>query len=203
MRRVFVLAVTAGFICMCVARGEAFTFGKKKQEPAKTGATQEAAAAKAPETPKAAPKAEVAAPPKIDKVQKESIEFKRKLQEKKRGELNNTEWELDLMPMSGKGNKESETIVFKNNQVSLLGYGRRGFPTTNYTVTVQDDGSVVWETMQTSEKAGIAFLRGEIDAGMQNMRGVLSHRINDTTSQDFSFISTGKKTIAAEPPQEK
>jgi hypothetical protein len=210
MRRVFLLAVTASFIFMCISSGEAFLFGKKKQEPAaQTNVNQ--ASATAPQAPVAskeeAPKAEVAkaepVKPKIDKTQKEAIEFKRKLMEKKRNELNNTEWQIELAPMSGKGNKEGETVVFKNNQVSLVGYGKRGFPTTNYTLTVQDDGSAVWETMQTSEKSGIAFLRGEIDAAIQNMRGVLSHRIDEATAEDYSFVSTSKKSISPAPPQEE
>ena len=205
MRRVCLLAVTASFIFMCSSSGEAFLFGKKKEEPAAQANVNQAPAVapQAQETPKAeVPKVEPAKP-KIDKTQKEAIEFKRKLMEKKRGDLNNTEWQIELAPMSGKGNKEGETVVFKNNQVSLVGYGKRGFPTTNYTLTVQDDGSLVWETMQTSEKSGIAFLRGEIDAAAQNMRGVLSHRIDDTTAEDYSFVSTSKKSISAEPPQEK
>jgi hypothetical protein len=196
---------------MCVSSGEAFWFGKKKDEQPAAQTNVNQAPAVAPQAPAAskveAPKAEVAkvepAKPKMDKTQKEAIEFKRKLMEKKRSELNNTEWQIELVPMSGKGNKEGETVVFKNNQVSLVGYGKRGFPTTNYTLTVQDDGSLVWETMQTSEKSGIAFLRGEIDAAAQNMRGVLSHRIDDTTAEDYSFVSTGKKSITPEPPQEK
>ena len=69
-----------------------------------------------------------------------------------------------MTPLGGKGKKEAETVVFKDNQVSFVSYGKKGFPSTNFTLSVQDDGMVVWETMQTSEKAGHHVLERR-DAG--------------------------------------
>jgi hypothetical protein len=124
-----------------------------------------------------------------------TAEAKRALIEKKRKLLNNTEWEIELSPLSGKGRKQSDIITFNNNQVSSKDLVRRGFSATNYTLTILDDGKVVWETMQTSEKSGIVFWRGELDMNIEEMHGILSHRIDDKRSRDYSFLSISKKAI--------
>ncbi|MCX5708001.1 MAG: hypothetical protein NTY14_03350, partial [Candidatus Omnitrophica bacterium] len=107
----------------------------------------------------------------------------------------NTEWPIDLTLMTAKGKKEIDAISFTNNQVAIAGFVKKGFPTTNFTLTVQEDGSVIWETMQTSEKSGIAFWRGELDSKMQVMRGVVSHQIDANKKLDYSFVSTARKNI--------
>jgi hypothetical protein len=69
---------------------------------------------------------------------------------------------------------------------------------TNYTLTIQDDGKVVWETMQTSEKAGIVFRRREIDLNIEKMQGILSQRIDDKTTRDYAFVSVSKKATESQ-----
>jgi hypothetical protein len=80
----------------------------------------------------------------------------------------------------------------------MSGYSKRGFQATNYSLSIQGDGTFVWETMQTSEKSGIAFWRGEISADMQSMRGILSHQISDKNKEEYSFVSTAKKNASLE-----
>ncbi|MDD5348015.1 MAG: hypothetical protein PHT59_05315, partial [Candidatus Omnitrophica bacterium] len=113
----------------------------------------------------------------------------------KMNELNNTEWQIELVPLTGKGKKEFDAVIFRNNQVSIASYSKKGFPTTNYTLTIQGDGRITWETMQTSEKAGVAFWRGDLDAKMQTMSGVVSYQVTKTARNDFSFVSTSKKEV--------
>jgi hypothetical protein len=103
-----------------------------------------------------------------------------------------------MTPLSGKGKKESETVTFKNNQVMMAGYSKKGFPMTNITLTVQDDGTVIWETMQTSEKSGICFWRGEMDKTLMTMRGVMSHSIDEKNKIDYSLQSIARKSIPAD-----
>jgi hypothetical protein len=194
-----VLSLVAG-----VSSAQAASKGKKKadaaaqqaQAVAVPAATQvpQAAVVAAPE----APKVEVpAAPaPQIDKAKQEALAAKRALIERKRKELNNTEWDIELNASSGKEKKISDVLAFANNQVSCAGYVKKGFPVTNYTITVQDDGSLIIETMQTSEKSGTAFWRCELDPALQIMRGVLSlHTDDDKVISDYSFISINKKII--------
>ena len=54
--------------------------------------------------------------------------------------------------------------------MSFAGFGKKGFPSTNITLTVQPDGSLIWETMQTSEKSGICFWRGEMDKALERLQ---------------------------------
>ena len=196
MRQVLIWAIMAGFFLTYSSKAEAFLFGKKKDQPAESSDQAQAAAAGQPAAKAAQVKQET---PKKTEKQAEAIEAKKKLSDKKRSDLNNTEWPIDLTGITGKEKKETDTVVFKNGQVMLTGYSKKGFPATNFTLTLQDDGSAVWETMQTSEKSGVAFWRGEIDPQMQGMRGVLSLRVDDKTSHDYSFVSTGKKDIVPEP----
>ena len=203
MRRILVLVLAVCFSLTVAPSAQAFLFGKKDKAQS-SEAPQAVQAAQSAPAPKAESAQKPAAPaPKMDKATLESLNAKRLLSDKKKAALNNTEWELSMTPMSGKGNKEEDTLVFANNQISFPGYAKRGFPKTNYTLTVQDNGSVVWETMQTSEKSGTTFWRGELDAEMQTMRGVLSHQQADGASKDFSFASTSKKAIAAPEEKEK
>ncbi|MFH1339065.1 MAG: hypothetical protein ABIH40_04425 [Candidatus Omnitrophota bacterium] len=192
MRRIVFTVLILCFLISYVSESEAF-WGKKKkaEEPAKVEEVK-------PEVKKAKPPAEEKkeAERKVEVVPA-TADAKRALLEKKQKLLNNTEWEIELSPLSGKGKKESDTLTFSNNQVSSKDLIRRGFSASNYTLSMQDDGNVVWETMQSSEKAGIAFWRGEIDPNVERMQGILSHRIDDKTTRDNTFVSVGKKAIEA------
>jgi len=139
--------------------------------------------------------------PKADKAIEKELKDKRDAVAKKMNMLNNTEWQIEMAPMAAaaaKAKKEIEIVTFKNSQVTFTGFGKKGFPTTNLTLTIQDDGSVIWETMQTSEKNGVCFWRGELDKTMMNMRGVLSHKVDAKTKLDYSFASTARKAIPAD-----
>lgn len=189
MKRLVVLSAGICFVVACHTDAQAW-FGKKKPEVA--GEQQSESAS----VPAASKKDSSKAVSKDEKAKQEAVAAKRQLEEKKRREIANTEWQIELTPLSGKGKKESETVIFKDNQVGFVSYGKKGFPATNFTLSVQDDGLVVWETMQTSEKAGIAFWRGEMPDA-QTMRGIFSYHPDEKTTIDYSFISTGKKSTLA------
>jgi len=191
MKRVGIVVACLCFVLVSMGSANAW-FGSKKKE----GTVEAPAAEKASQT-----KAKAAAPvasPTIDKALEKELKDKREAVQKKMALLNNSEWLIELTPLSGKGKKETETVTFKNNQVLIAGYSKKGFPATNLTLTVQDDGTTIWETMQTSEKSGICFWRGEMDKPMAAMRGVLSHKIDDKTKQDYSFSSVSRKTVPAD-----
>jgi hypothetical protein len=188
MRRSAFLLVAFCFILINLTPAQAWIFGKKKAEPQPV-AEETAAPVKSVEKAKPAPVSQ------SDKAREEALKVKKAQAQRKLSELNNTEWAIDLTSMTAKGKKETDIVSFKNNQVVIAGFAKKGFPTTNFTLTVQEDGTVIWETMQTSEKSGIAFWRGELDAKMQVMRGVVSWQIDPNKKQDYSFASTGKKII--------
>lgn len=199
MKRVGILVITA---CFVMVSGSAYAawFGKKKAQEGDQPVVQSEQKASEQKAVPAVPAAPSA--PKADKAIEKELKERRDAVAKKMNMLNNTEWQIEMTPMaapSGKApKKEIEFVTFKNNQVSFSGFGKKGFPTTNLTLTIQDDGSVIWETMQTSEKSGVCFWRGELDKGMMNMRGVLSHKIDAKTKTDYTFVSTSRKSIPAD-----
>ena len=188
MKKSAVVLVGLCFILINLTSAQAWIFGKKKAESEAT--TEETAApVKAMEKTKPAPVSQ------SDKARSEELKVKKAQAQRKLNELNNTEWSIDLTAMTAKGKKEIDVISFTNKQVAIAGFVKKGFPTTNFTLTVQEDGSVIWETMQTSDKSGIAFWRGELDSKMQVMRGVVSHQIDQNKKTDYSFVSSAKRNI--------
>lgn len=109
---------------------------------------------------------------------------------KKKAELNGTAWTIEMRPMSSKGRTEKDVISFSQDKVMSNNLATLGYMATNFTVRLEDDGTVVWETMQTSEKDGQAFWRGDIKDGV--MRGVLSKRDKKNRAYDFNFVSVTK-----------
>jgi len=107
---------------------------------------------------------------------------------KKKAELNGKEWTVELKPMSGKGKAETDVISFAEDKVMSKNLTALGYSATNFTVRLEEDGTVIWETMQTSEKDGMAFWRGDIGTDGV-MRGVLSKRDKKDNAYDFSFVS--------------
>jgi len=108
----------------------------------------------------------------------------------RKAELNGTEWNVQMRPMEGKGKAEADVISFSEDKVMSKNLSNAGFPATNFSVRMQDDGTLTWETMQVSEKEGTAFWRGDIRDGV--MTGVLSKRDKKERTVDFNFISTPK-----------
>jgi hypothetical protein len=108
---------------------------------------------------------------------------------KKKAEVNNTIWVVEISPMSGKGKAEKDVISFADNKVGSKNMGARGFAATNYSMRLLDDNETyTWETMQVSEKEGVAFWRGDIGPdGI--MRGVVSIRNKKEIVSDFNFHS--------------
>lgn len=184
-------SMTVGLVVVLVAavQADAGLFGSSKKKAAEQTNVEEQAAPAKQET--------TAAEKKAEKAREAQLKNAREQQQKKLAELNNTEWQIEMTPLSGKGKKEIDTVTFSANQVAIAGYVKKGFAATNFTLTVQEDGMVVWETMQTSDKAGTAFWRGEVERSMQTMRGIVSYQVDDKTKHDFSFISTARKAIPA------
>jgi len=187
MKKLMALVAVCTFIFLTSTEVYAWFGAKKKDGKEETVQTQDQA--------KQGQQIKKEEPKKIDKAKEQSEKERKALTERKLNELNNTEWQIELSSLSGKGKKDNDIVQFKNKQVYIGNFSKRGFPATNFTLTVQQDGSIVWETMQTSDKSGIAFWRGEMDAAMQTMRGILSHQIDEKTKEDFSFISLNKRSI--------
>ncbi len=189
-----VIVMVLCFLSFSVSQSLAF-WGKSKQkaeESTEVEVKEETTKADVVKQEKKAVKKAVKSKPQ--KVSKE-IKQRRALVQRKRKQMENIEWTISVNLLSGKGKKQTDTLTFSNNQVVSANLTQEGFPATNYSLTVQDNGVLIWETMQTSANGSITFWRGEVDASIQEMRGVLSRHVDDATSQDYSFISTSKKAV--------
>ena len=99
--------------------------------------------------------------------------------------LDDTEWEVKLTPISG-GGQIADTISFIQGKFFSGRLNTSGYLASNYSLTIEDSGKIIWETMQTGSD-GTASWRGEIDG--DKMQGILSLRSQDGQTQDFSFMS--------------
>ena len=115
--------------------------------------------------------------------------------------LDGTRWSLTVTPMGEKpGKPQQDTVTFTGPQVRSEHLTKEGYSSSNFTLRLEDDGSAVWETMQGKEGGHLAFWRGNVQSG--TMRGVLSKRMADGTSTDFSFSGTQLPAEAVLPATE-
>ncbi len=120
---------------------------------------------------------------------------------KKKAELNGTEWNIKLTPMGGgHGKAENDVLSFVNDKVTSKNLEQSGYVSTNFSVRLLEDGTFTWETMQTSEKEGVAFWRGDISPDGV-MRGVISKRDKKDNASDFNFVSVSTHKVAPVEPQ--
>jgi hypothetical protein len=89
----------------------------------------------------------------------------------------------------GKEQLIKDKIKFQEKTFESYYFANRGFNRSNYTVTINQNGIITWETIQRNEKGEIVSWRGDWQGN--KMDGVLSYRDPEHKPQDFSFISQG------------
>lgn len=222
MKRVILGLMVGGLLSVGVNSAYCWSWEKKK-EPARVPVEKVAPTAKAVVV---APSAEVAAESKEAKIEeapavkpvvlpepvneapkysKSDIDRMRVAREKKKEALNNTQWDIVVSSLSGKGSSQKDTLIFKENKFLSENFNKLGFGASNFTLTVEDAGSSVVETMQSSEKEGMVFWRVEVDAPVAIVKGVISRQLSGNKTEDFSFTSTAKKPVLVNqaPAEEK
>ncbi len=104
--------------------------------------------------------------------------------------LEGTAWNLRLTPSNNqsKSDVEFDQINFANDQVFSKKMVARGFQPTNYTLTTQVDGTVVWETMQIGPSGERVFWRGEWKEN--GMSGVISQQEVGGELKTFRFMGS-------------
>ena len=100
--------------------------------------------------------------------------------------LENSEWNIVLMPLGKKGREEGDVIIFSNGRVASRNLQNSGFAPSGFTVRMKG-GKIIWETMQKDGKGGVAFWRGDIENDL--MRGALSMQDAKGKVTKFSFVS--------------
>ena len=103
-------------------------------------------------------------------------------------QLEGTEWQVTLTPESGKGSPIQDKLVFKDKKVVSESFQKKDYAPTNYTLSVKDDGSTVFETMQTKGDETV-FWQGNIRED-QKLRGIVSVHPPKGAAEDYSLSGT-------------
>jgi hypothetical protein len=109
--------------------------------------------------------------------------------EVKEEELNGTEWQIRLIPVA-EGKEDADIISFVQHKFVSGKLSAKGYSSPNYSWAIEDEKTVVWETIQAGPQ-GAASWRGEVEEG--KMKGMLSLRDKSGKTQDFSFISVAHR----------
>jgi hypothetical protein len=117
----------------------------------------------------------------------------RKIILEKKSELNGSSWSVKIDSQAKRGDLLGEdTLVFQNDKFRSERAEKIGYTSTNYTLTVQEEGPTIWETMQTSKKGEVCFWRGEWKGDV--MSGIISRQL-EKGSEEYYFSSTSRKEI--------
>ena len=144
---------------------------------ADTSVSQPAPAVESPQVPPSVP---TLAPV----VQEKSAEEKKR--DEARAKLDGTSWTSQLR--SDKTGKTYQvTLTFQGRTVRSAWLSKAGYGSSNYSPRVEEDGLVVWETMQSKEGEGLAFWRGEVQG--TKMSGVLNKQPTKGEPESFTFTA--------------
>ena len=129
-------------------------------------------------------------PSKKDEAARDAL---RKIILEKKGELNGSSWSIKIDSQSKKGALLGEdTLNFQNDKFRSERSEKIGYTPTNYTLTVQEAGPTIWETMQTSKKGEVCFWRGEWKDNV--MTGIISRQL-EKGAEEYYFTSSSRKEI--------
>jgi len=103
-------------------------------------------------------------------------------------DLDGTVWEIELVAIAPDGTEKTikDKIKFVGPAFESYYFSSQGFKTSNYSVRVQANGTVTWETIQSNPKGETIAWRG--DWSGNTMEGVMSYR-SGQIPRDFSFMS--------------
>jgi len=113
--------------------------------------------------------------------------------------LDGTIWVIELN-LRGKSNvtyPRYDKIKFKDGTLVSEYISSLGFSTSNYAFTINEEGRLVWETMQRNSKGEMVFWQGEATQDGK-MKGSLSRQAPPKGEAkgeitEFSFTSLGYK----------
>lgn len=134
--------------------------------------------------------------------QKKFEEQRRRIKEKET-EMNGSKWDVVLGSLDPKIKGQKDTFIFQDNQVTSTGMSKRGFGSTNYTVTVPDEADSdlgIWETMKTG-KDGVIFIRGEW--AKEAMRGYVTEQLEEGKKvNEYTFNTSTRIAISPSSSEE-
>lgn len=122
--------------------------------------------------------------------------FAQEQEELKPLELNGTQWEVTVAPISEKMEKAKEaTLQFEVENFSAQGFGSDYEP-TNYTLGIREDGTTTFQTMQTKAKETTIW-QGEVQGNV--IQGTVG--INPSKGNVKNYVFAGKLTSGVLKPK--
>lgn len=166
--------------------------------------------ANAAETPKKLTKEEARKIAAEERKAKEEAETKtqarakkKELEAKNKEMLAQHEWAVYTALSGKKGKLEEDTLTFApEGKVVSKRFSAKGYNQSNYTLTIEDNGNIIWETMQTNEGVGVLFWRGEL---LPNgiMQGIMSLQPQKGANEDYIFTTVKPEDQAKVEPKKE
>lgn len=104
-------------------------------------------------------------------------------------QLNKQSWTIKLVQQGAKKPKvETDLLTFSGQGVVSQFLSIKGFGGSQYSLSIQNDGSAVWETVQRNANDDIAAWRGELRGSAMN--GTLSIRYKTGMGETYSFSTS-------------
>lgn len=139
-----------------------------------------------------------------------SIDLKEELRKAAEREARETlkmkEWEIYLTPQEAPKRVKNETnvLTFSDGKVASKNLSDKGYNTSNFSLTIQDDGLAVWETMQADVDRNLAFWRGELRENVMRGTLFLSPQKGDKITYSFTTVKPEiKEGVSAEQSKKK
>lgn len=133
---------------------------------------------------------------------RQAADWKEEALRKGEQDLNSREWVIYVRPQGEKAaGVETDMLTFQNGKLTSKNLSAQGYPESNYGLSVNEDGGIIWETMQARElpnQVDLAFLRGEL-FNDGSMRGTISLQPHKGAKKRFAF-STEMQARQAEAP---
>jgi hypothetical protein len=129
--------------------------------------------------------------------EQKKIQEVRERMKQMREKLNGSRWEVAVKSASDSKIKPfNDILTFQDDLILSAFYDKRGFSSTNYSISVSPDPEVesaVWETMKTG-KEGTVFLRGEWEKDA--MQGSVTEQLDGGKKVvEYYFTSKLRKEI--------
>jgi len=114
-------------------------------------------------------------------------------------EMDGTEWTITATS-EGEGRAETfnDTLSFQDKKFISSVYDKKKYSPTNYTTYLKDDGSTIFETMQTKDDDMVLWHGSVLN---QEVRGIVSVHLANGSVKDYSFSGTlaGGTLVLQEP----
>jgi hypothetical protein len=103
--------------------------------------------------------------------------------------ISGTMWDIQLYTISadGKMTPIQDKIHFDGKSFNSNYLSSKGFYPSNYTVRMNKNGSITWETVQRNSQGEMVSWHGDWQGN--RMEGVMSYQSENSNAKDFSFMS--------------